>query len=120
MNTKVYYIYTILFIIIKFVYFLLLYSYRKRSNIKTNTTRLDTHTIPLRNITQHYLTRDTNTRPRDISDRYVIIGSHYDAWVFGAVDPGLATLLETARVFAQLRKSGSDNPIPPPSSHTYL
>lgn len=41
-------------------------------------------------------------------DRWVIMGNHRDAWVFGAVDPnsGTATMLETARAFGQLLKSG--------------
>src|SRR2546429_7535829 len=36
------------------------------------------------------------------------MGNHRDAWVFGAVDPnsGTATMLETARAFGQLLKSG--------------
>ena len=35
-----------------------------------------------------------------IADRYVIVGCHYDAWSFGAVDPGSGTsvLTELARV----------------------
>ena len=38
----------------------------------------------------------------------VIIGNHRDAWVFGAVDPnsGTASMLETARGFGMLLKSG--------------
>lgn len=38
----------------------------------------------------------------------VIIGNHRDAWVYGAVDPnsGTASLLETARGFGELVKSG--------------
>lgn len=41
-------------------------------------------------------------------DRWVIMGNHRDAWVFGAVDPnsGTATMLETARAFGQLLKNG--------------
>ncbi|CAO3596436.1 unnamed protein product [Absidia cylindrospora] len=41
-------------------------------------------------------------------DRAVIIGNHRDAWVYGAVDPssGSAVLLETARVFGELLKTG--------------
>src|ERR1043165_152418 len=42
------------------------------------------------------------------SDRWVVMGNHRDAWVFGAVDPnsGTATMLEAARAFGQLLKSG--------------
>ncbi|KAI8337463.1 hypothetical protein BC941DRAFT_452316 [Chlamydoabsidia padenii] len=38
----------------------------------------------------------------------VIFGNHRDAWVYGAVDPssGSAVLLETARVFGELLKTG--------------
>ena len=41
-------------------------------------------------------------------DRWVIMGNHRDAWVFGAVDPnsGTATMLETARGFGELIKGG--------------
>src|SRR2546423_3408358 len=41
-------------------------------------------------------------------DRWVIMGNHRDAWVFGAVDPnsGTATMLETARGFGELLKQG--------------
>ncbi|XP_077996989.1 N-acetylated-alpha-linked acidic dipeptidase 2-like [Glandiceps talaboti] len=37
-------------------------------------------------------------------DRYVIIGNHRDAWVFGSVDPssGTACMLELARAFQEL------------------
>ncbi len=41
-------------------------------------------------------------------DRWVLMGNHRDAWTFGAVDPnsGTAALLEAARSFGQLLKSG--------------
>ena len=41
-------------------------------------------------------------------DRWIVMGNHRDAWVFGAVDPnsGTATMLETARGFGQLLKHG--------------
>ena len=41
-------------------------------------------------------------------DRWVVMGNHRDAWVFGAVDPnsGTATMLEAARAFGQLLKNG--------------
>ena len=41
-------------------------------------------------------------------DRWIVMGNHRDAWVFGAVDPnsGTATMLETARAFGQLLKNG--------------
>lgn len=39
---------------------------------------------------------------------WVILGNHYDAWVYGAADPGsgTASLLETARALGTLAKSG--------------
>ena len=41
-------------------------------------------------------------------DRWVILGNHRDAWVFGAVDPnsGTSTMLEVGRGFGQLLKTG--------------
>jgi N-acetylated-alpha-linked acidic dipeptidase len=41
-------------------------------------------------------------------DRWIVMGNHRDAWVFGAVDPnsGTATMLETARAFGSLLKNG--------------
>ena len=41
-------------------------------------------------------------------DRWVIMGNHRDAWVFGAVDPnsGTAAMLEAARAFGALLKKG--------------
>ena len=43
-----------------------------------------------------------------IKDRYVILGNHRDAWVFGAVDPtsGTATMMELSRVFMDIVKGG--------------
>ena len=34
-------------------------------------------------------------------EKYVIIGNHHDAWVYGAIDPnsGTTVVIETARVF---------------------
>jgi N-acetylated-alpha-linked acidic dipeptidase len=42
------------------------------------------------------------------SDRWVVMGNHRDAWVFGAVDPnsGTATMLEAAHGFGALLKQG--------------
>jgi N-acetylated-alpha-linked acidic dipeptidase len=41
-------------------------------------------------------------------DRWVILGNHRDAWVFGAVDPnsGSSAMLEIARGLGQLLKQG--------------
>nr|XP_039248299.1 aminopeptidase NAALADL1-like [Styela clava] len=45
-------------------------------------------------------------------DRYVMIGNHRDAWVFGALDPssGTAVMLEVARVMGEMVKSGKWRP----------
>ena len=47
---------------------------------------------------------DGETEPQ----RWVVMGNHRDAWTFGAVDPnsGTAAMLEAARGFGQLLKSG--------------
>src|SRR6185295_4499588 len=47
-------------------------------------------------------------RGRERPDEWVILGNHRDAWVFGGVDPssGSATLMETARAFGELKRSG--------------
>ncbi len=41
-------------------------------------------------------------------DEWVVLGNHRDAWVFGGVDPssGSATMIETARAFGELKRSG--------------
>ena len=41
-------------------------------------------------------------------DRYVLLGNHRDAWVFGAIDPtsGTAVMLELARAFGVMLKQG--------------
>lgn len=43
-----------------------------------------------------------------IIDRYVLLGNHRDAWVFGAIDPssGTAVMLEVARAFGRAYASG--------------
>lgn len=44
----------------------------------------------------------------ELPDEWVILGNHRDAWVFGGVDPssGSASLMETARAFGELKRSG--------------
>jgi len=38
------------------------------------------------------------------ADRYVLLGNHRDAWMFGAIDPtsGTAVMMEVSRVLAKL------------------
>ncbi|XP_052275937.1 N-acetylated-alpha-linked acidic dipeptidase 2-like isoform X2 [Dreissena polymorpha] len=45
-------------------------------------------------------------------DRYVILGNHRDAWVFGALDPssGTAIMMEIVRVLGAMVKSGKWRP----------
>ncbi|KAJ7380081.1 hypothetical protein OS493_010789 [Desmophyllum pertusum] len=45
---------------------------------------------------------------REEPDRYVLIGSHRDAWLFGAADPssGTAALLEITRVISKMLQEG--------------
>ena len=47
-----------------------------------------------------------------VTDRYVLVGNHYDAWVFGAVDPssGTASILELSRTMGKLVKEGLSVP----------
>ncbi|XP_056402751.1 putative N-acetylated-alpha-linked acidic dipeptidase isoform X2 [Hyla sarda] len=41
-------------------------------------------------------------------DRYVVLGNHRDAWVFGAIDPssGTATMMEVSRALSKLLQKG--------------
>ncbi|XP_044128514.1 N-acetylated-alpha-linked acidic dipeptidase 2-like isoform X2 [Bufo gargarizans] len=41
-------------------------------------------------------------------DRYVLVGNHRDAWVFGAIDPssGTATMMELSRALSKLIQTG--------------
>ncbi|KAL3873960.1 hypothetical protein ACJMK2_037035 [Sinanodonta woodiana] len=45
-------------------------------------------------------------------DRYVIIGNHRDAWVFGAIDPssGTAVMMEIARAMGHIKKTKNWRP----------
>ena len=42
-------------------------------------------------------------------DRYVLVGNHRDAWVFGAVDPlsGTAVMMELSRSLGNLLRKGN-------------
>jgi len=48
----------------------------------------------------------TNKLSLIFSDRYVLLGNHRDAWVFGAIDPtsGTAVQLEVARALGEMLK----------------
>ncbi|KAH9492145.1 Glutamate carboxypeptidase 2 [Bulinus truncatus] len=45
-------------------------------------------------------------------DRYILIGNHRDAWIYGAIDPssGTAVIMELARVMGTLVKNGEWKP----------
>ncbi|XP_046364744.2 N-acetylated-alpha-linked acidic dipeptidase 2-like [Haliotis rufescens] len=45
-------------------------------------------------------------------DRYVMVGNHRDAWVYGAIDPssGTAAIMESARAMGEMVKSGKWRP----------
>ena len=62
--------------------------------------RMDQGRRPIRNV----LGRITGRDP----DRWVILGTHHDAWTFGGMDPGsgVAAVFEVARSLAALKKSG--------------
>ncbi len=47
-------------------------------------------------------------RGREEPEKWVVIGNHRDAWVYGAVDPnsGTSSLLELARVMGEITKDG--------------
>lgn len=48
----------------------------------------------------------------DFVDRYVVVGNHRDAWVYGSVDPtsASAALFEATRVFGEVMKSENWRP----------
>ena len=45
-----------------------------------------------------------------VLDRYVLLGNHRDAWVFGAVDPtsGTVTQIEVTRVLGKIYQNGTE------------
>ena len=45
------------------------------------------------------------------ADRYVILGNHHDAWVFGSIDPlsGTAASTEIIRVLGDLKSTGNSS-----------
>lgn len=51
---------------------------------------------------------EARIRGTEEPDKYVVLGNHRDAWVYGAVDPssGTATQLELARVLGAMAKEG--------------
>ena len=53
----------------------------------------------------------TGPYPLCLSDRYVLVGNHRDAWILGSIDPssGTAALLELSRVLAGLRRETGES-----------
>ena len=64
-------------------------------NVEMDTTRR-----PIRNVIGRLRGRDP--------DRWVMLGTHHDAWTFGGMDPGggLSTVFEVARALSALKKTG--------------
>jgi N-acetylated-alpha-linked acidic dipeptidase len=57
--------------------------------------------LPIRNVLGRI-------RGASAADRWIILGTHHDAWTFGGIDPGssAAVILEVARRLGQLRQAG--------------
>jgi N-acetylated-alpha-linked acidic dipeptidase len=62
--------------------------------------QMDTSRRPIRNVIGRMRGRDP--------DRWVMLGTHHDAWTFGGMDPGggLSTVFEVARALSTLKKTG--------------
>jgi N-acetylated-alpha-linked acidic dipeptidase len=62
--------------------------------------QMDTSRRPIRNVIGRIQGRDP--------DRWVMLGTHHDAWTFGGMDPGggVSTVFEAARALAALKKAG--------------
>ena len=62
--------------------------------------QMDTSRRPIRNVIGRLHGRDP--------DRWVMLGTHHDAWTFGGMDPGggLSTVFEVARALSALKKTG--------------
>jgi N-acetylated-alpha-linked acidic dipeptidase len=62
--------------------------------------QMDASRRPIRNVIGRMAGRDP--------DRWIVLGTHHDAWSFGGMDPGsgLSAVFETARRLAALARSG--------------
>jgi N-acetylated-alpha-linked acidic dipeptidase len=62
--------------------------------------QMDTSRRPIRNVLGRLRGRDP--------DRWVVLGTHHDAWTFGGMDPGggLSSVFEVARALSTLKKTG--------------
>jgi N-acetylated-alpha-linked acidic dipeptidase len=83
------------------------FSYRTGTNSEDNPVQLELDVAMdagVRRITNVVARLDGRAEP----DRWVLLGTHHDAWTFGGVDPGssAAAILELARALSELRRSG--------------
>jgi N-acetylated-alpha-linked acidic dipeptidase len=64
--------------------------------------------IEMDNGIQPYYVVEGRIRGSDLSDEWVVMGNHRDAWVFGGVDPssGTASMMELTRALGELKTQG--------------
>jgi N-acetylated-alpha-linked acidic dipeptidase len=64
--------------------------------------------IEMDNGLQPYYVVEGRIRGSELSDEWVVMGNHRDAWVFGGVDPssGTASMMELTRTFGELKQQG--------------
>lgn len=64
--------------------------------------------IEMDNSIKPYYVVEGRIRGSELSDEWVVLGNHRDAWVFGGVDPssGSASMMEMTRAMGQLAKQG--------------
>ncbi len=57
---------------------------------------------------QPYYVVEARIRGADVSDEWVLMGNHRDAWVFGGVDPssGTASMMELTRALGEMKEKG--------------
>jgi N-acetylated-alpha-linked acidic dipeptidase len=57
---------------------------------------------------QPYTVVEARIRGSELSDEWVLLGNHRDAWVFGGVDPssGTASMMELTRALGELKQHG--------------
>ena len=64
--------------------------------------------IVMDNSTQPYYVVEGRIRGAELTDEWIVLGNHRDAWVFGGVDPssGTASMMELTRSLGKLAKEG--------------
>jgi N-acetylated-alpha-linked acidic dipeptidase len=83
------------------------FTYHTGTNTEDNPVQLELDVAMdagVRRITNVVARLDGRAEP----DRWVLLGTHHDAWTFGGVDPGssAAAILELARALGELRRAG--------------